>query len=120
MKACKPSVEFLDRRDVPAIVMPVAYVESAPPPPVVVLPPAVPAYQPPPQTLIPNIFDIDEPEQLLPPYPNPPQLTPQLPTGPDYTFPPFQYPIPGQATPPAVPFGSPQPIPGVLTPPAAP
>lgn len=103
MRTLKPSIEFLDRRDVPSVVIPVAYVDPAPPPSAGVLPPAVPPYQPGPQTVIPNIFDPDEPEQLLPPYANPPQLTPQLSTGPDYTFPPFQYPIPGQATPPTTP-----------------
>lgn len=100
MRTFKPSIESLDRRDVPSLLMPAAYVS---PPPAVVLPPAVPPYQPGPQTLISNIFDPNESEQLLPPWPNPPALTPQLPTGPDYTFPPFQYPIPGVATPPTTP-----------------
>lgn len=100
MRSFKPSVEALDARDVPSFVVPTAYIEPAPPQPVIALPPAVPAYQPPPQVLIPNIFDPDMPEQLLPPYANPPALTPQLPTGPDYTFPPFQYPIPGVSNPP--------------------
>lgn len=103
MRAYRPSVESLDRRDVPAIVMPVAYVDPAPTPQIVVIPPGVPPYRPGPQTMIPDIFDPDEPEQLLPPYANPPQLTPQLPTGPDSTFPPFKYPIPGVSKPPTVP-----------------
>lgn len=94
---CLPACVRLDGRVLTSadagFVMPPAYVETAPPPVPFVMPPAyvepaVPPAATAPQTLIPDIFDPDGPEPLLPGTPNPPALTPQLPTGPDYTFPP--------------------------------